>query len=176
MDVSHTTNSSLDSSATMLQHQMQSVREVVMRARVLTSAECLKALQDKENLKQQKAEEKMQKQQERILKKQQKEEEIKRKKEEKICKTAIKEAQSHAKGNRKQCNTNNATECVSGTSGNVSIPNHTRNLLKRRIDGLSPRRPNEKELSQMPMKKLILIGVASALENMKMMLELEENG
>ena len=34
----------------------------------------------------------------------------------------------------------------------------------------------KKGLSQMPMKKLILIGVVSALENMKMMLELEENG
>ena len=38
------------------------------RARVLMSTECLKALQEKENLKQQKAEEKVQKQQERILK------------------------------------------------------------------------------------------------------------
>ena len=47
------------------------------RVRVLTSTECLKALQEKENLKQQKAEEKAQKQQERILKKKLKEEELK---------------------------------------------------------------------------------------------------
>ena len=59
------------------------------RARVLTSTKCLKALQEKENLKQQKAEEKVRKQRERILKKQQKEEEMKQKKEEKIHTTAI---------------------------------------------------------------------------------------
>ena len=91
------------------------------KARVLTSSECLKALQEKENLKQQKAEEKVRKQQERILKKQQKEEEMKRKKEEKIRKTAIKETQSRAKGNRKQCNAKNAAECVASTSDTVLV-------------------------------------------------------
>ena len=88
----------------------------------------------------------MQKQQERILKKTAKRRGNKAKKEEKIRKTAIKEAWSCAKGNRKQCNTNNAAECVTGTSDNVSIQNHTRNLLKRRTDGLSPLLPNEKRI------------------------------
>ena len=114
------------------------------KARVLTSTECLKALQEKENLKQQKAEEKVRKQQERILKKQQKEEEMKRKKEEKIRKTAIKEAQSRAKGNRKHCNAKNAAECVASTSDTVLVENQTRNSSKRRMD--VARQPNEKRV------------------------------
>ena len=56
------------------------------KAQVLTSAECLKALQDKENIKKQKAEEKEQ----RLLKKQQREEELKHIAEEKQSKAALK--------------------------------------------------------------------------------------
>jgi len=52
------------------------------KARVLTSAECLKALQEKENEKRRKAEEKEQRKLERIEKKKQREEEMKKKQEE----------------------------------------------------------------------------------------------
>ena len=49
------------------------------KARILTSAECLKALQEKENGKKKRAEEKQQRKQERLVKKQLKEEELKHK-------------------------------------------------------------------------------------------------
>ncbi|XP_065910921.1 putative uncharacterized protein DDB_G0290989 [Dysidea avara] len=62
------------------------------KARVLTSAECLKALQEKENEKKRKAEEKEQRKQERLMKKQLKEEQLKRKKEEKAQQAALREA------------------------------------------------------------------------------------
>ena len=62
------------------------------KARVLTSAESLKALQEKENEKIRKAEEKEQRKKERLLKKQFKEEELKHKKEERALKAAMKEA------------------------------------------------------------------------------------
>ena len=62
------------------------------KARVLTSAECLKALQDKENEKKQKEEEKEQRKKQRLLKKQQREQELKRKAEERAHKAALKEA------------------------------------------------------------------------------------
>jgi len=62
------------------------------KARVLTSAECLKALQEKENEKRKKAEEKEQRKQERLVKKQLKEEQLKRKQEEKAQKAALREA------------------------------------------------------------------------------------
>ena len=71
------------------------------KARVLTSAECLKALQDKENEKVRKAEELEQRKKERILKKQLKEEEQKRKKEEKAHKAALKEAKLLEKQSKK---------------------------------------------------------------------------
>jgi len=71
------------------------------KARVLTSAECLRALLEKENGKKQKAEEKEQRKQERLLKKQLKEEELKRKKEERAHKAALKEAKLLEKQSKK---------------------------------------------------------------------------
>lgn len=61
------------------------------KARVLTSAECLKILKDKENEKRLKAEEKEKRKQDRLEKKKQREEELKRKEEEKARKKAEKE-------------------------------------------------------------------------------------
>ena len=72
------------------------------KARVLTSAESLKALQEKENEKIRKAEEKEQRKKERLLKKQLKEEELKHKKEERARKAAMKEAQLLEKQSKKQ--------------------------------------------------------------------------
>ena len=71
------------------------------KACVLTSAECLKALQDKENEKVRKAEELEQRKKERLLKKQLKEEELKCKKEEKEHKAALKEAKLLEKQSKK---------------------------------------------------------------------------
>ena len=71
------------------------------KARVLTSAECLKALQDKENEKKQKAKEKEQRKEQRLLKKQQREEELKRKAEEKAHKAALREAKLLEKQSQK---------------------------------------------------------------------------
>ena len=59
---------------------------------MLTSAECLKVLQDKENDKKQKAEEKEQQKEQRLMKKQQREQELKHKAEERARKAALKEA------------------------------------------------------------------------------------
>ena len=58
----------------------------------MTSAECLKALQEKENVKKPKAEEKEEREKEREFKKKVREEELKRKKEERDRKAAMKEA------------------------------------------------------------------------------------
>ena len=62
------------------------------RARVLTSAECVQALKDKENKKQEEAEQKAKRLEERLKKKKQKEEKFHRKKEETARKKAEREA------------------------------------------------------------------------------------
>ena len=90
------------------------------KARVLTSAECLKVLQDKENEKKQKAEEKEQRKEQRLLKKQQREQELKRKAEERACKAALKEAkllekQSKPTRKRQSKHTSSLPNAAAGT-------------------------------------------------------------
>ena len=119
------------------------------RACVLTSAECLKALQEKENIKQQKAEEKERRQQERILKKKQKEDELKQKQEEKIRKAAIKQAQStKGKGTCKQCITKNTTESIAGPSSVNTTPCHSYTKIqpKRKMDEVTAQRQSAKRI------------------------------
>ena len=78
-------------------------------------------MQEKENLKQHKAEDKAQKQQERILKKEAKGSGTKTKRRE-DTQNCYKEARSHTKGICKQCNTNNTKESVAETSSFDTAP------------------------------------------------------
>ena len=94
------------------------------KARVLTSAECLKALQDKENEKKQKADEKEQRKEQRLLKKKLKEEELKRKQEEKARKAALKEAEKQRKKpiRRKQGNRRSSRPEVAADNLTADVP------------------------------------------------------
>ena len=167
------------------------------KARVLTSAECLKALQEKENEKKRKAEEKEQRKQERLMKKQLKEEPLKRKKEEKAQQAALREAkrlekQTKQPRQRKQRRRNTHVDYEAGsvTQNALTVPHLFQNkyLMMLQVITIPPIQqktilaevPQNENLvvkyNQLPrgqetmlMMRLILTGAACVLVTLLMM-------
>ena len=157
------------------------------KGHVLTSAECLKALQEKENEEKKKAEEKEQRNQVRLAKKQLKEEELKCKQQEKA---QLKEAKCLEKQTKQPRQTKqrrnyidnevgNVTHSHSSTHTSVQVSNDTADDLSTHTsDDTTNSTLKQKPSSQwsqlqrgqkiMLMMRLILTGAASVLDALLM--------